>query len=84
MSFALRLFVVGAFLCQLGFSQTDPWERVKLIEKGKGVFVTLVSGNTVSGKMDEWQPDGLVVRKGREAVSPRFPPSARSRRCTRW
>jgi hypothetical protein len=66
MNTALRVFVVWALVCQLGFSQTDPWERVKLIEKGKTVSVILASGVTVSGKMDEWQPDGLVVRKGKD------------------
>ena len=66
MNTALRAFVLWALLCQLGFSQTDPWERVKLIEKGKTVFAILASGTTVSGKMEEWRPDGLVVRKGRD------------------
>jgi hypothetical protein len=54
-------------LCaQLGFAQTDAWERVKLIGKGKGVSVTLSTGKSVSGKMEEWKPDGLVLRKGKE------------------
>ena len=63
MNTALRVFLVWALMCQLGFSQTDPWERVKLIENGKTVSVKLASGKTVRGKMDEWRPDGLVVRQ---------------------
>jgi hypothetical protein len=64
MNSALRVFLVWALMCQFGFSQTDPWERVKLIENGKTVSVKLASGKTVRGKMDEWKPDGLVVRLG--------------------
>jgi hypothetical protein len=57
-------------LCALpGLAQTDPWERVKLIERGKNVSVTLVSGKSVSGKMEEWQPDALVLRKGKGTVA---------------
>ena len=59
----LRVFLAWALVCQPGFSQTDPWERVKLIENGKSVSVKLASGKTVRGKMDEWRPDGLVVRQ---------------------
>jgi hypothetical protein len=65
MKCTLRVFVVLALLCQLGFSQVDPWERINLIEKGKSVSIILVSGDTVSGKMDEWRLDGLVLRKGK-------------------
>ena len=64
MNTALRVFLAWALMCQFGFSQTDPWERVKLIENGKAVSVRLASGKTVRGKMDEWRPDGLVVRQG--------------------
>jgi hypothetical protein len=58
-------WLVFVLCAQLGFAQADPWERVKLIEKGKNVTVTLVSGKSFSGKMEEWKPDGLVLRKGK-------------------
>ena len=59
----LRVLVAVLCCAQLGLSQTDLWERVQLIEKGKGISVTLASGKTVSGKMDEWQANSLVVRQ---------------------
>lgn len=64
MNSTLSVFLAWALVCQPGLSQTDPWERVKLIENGKAVSVKLASGKTVRGKMDEWRPDGLVVRRG--------------------
>jgi hypothetical protein len=62
----LRVLIVCALISQLGLGQIDPWERVRLIEQGKSVSIKLLSGNTVSGKMDEWQADGLVIRKRKD------------------
>lgn len=51
-------------------AQSDPWDRVRLIEVGKNVQVKLLSGKTVKGKMKSWSPEGMQLRKGEDNVVP--------------
>ncbi len=51
------------------FAQVEPWERVRLIEEGKNVSVTLHSGAKVNGKMQAWNPDGMSVRRGKKVIA---------------
>jgi hypothetical protein len=62
--------LVVMFFQQTCLAQVDPWERVKLIEQGKNVHVTLHSGKTVKGNMESWNTDGLCVRQGKKKVVP--------------
>jgi hypothetical protein len=58
---------LGANTC---IAQTDSWERVKLIETGKSVSVTLVGGKTVKGKMHAWSPDSVTILRGKDKTTP--------------
>ena len=67
---AIALLLVGLLYHQPSLAQVDPWERIKLIEQGKRVNVTLHSGKTVKGRMESWTADGLSVRQGKDKVVP--------------
>jgi len=54
---------------RLCLAQVEPWERIRLIDEGKNVSVTLFSGEKVNGKMGAWTVDGIQVRKGDKAVT---------------
>ncbi len=58
----MALLLCGSAVAQQ--SGPDPWERIRLIEPGKKVAITLNSGKSVNGKMGSWSPEGLTVLKG--------------------
>ena len=61
--------LLAALVCQqTSMAQVDPWERIKLIEPGKKVNVKLHSGQTVNGRMESWNAEGLGVRQGKAKV----------------
>ena len=64
----LRVFLIPFLCANLGFAQSDPWDRVKLIDKGKNVAVKLASGKSLNGKMEQWSPDSIVLRSGGQTV----------------
>jgi hypothetical protein len=49
---------------QVCFAQVDPWDRVKLIEPGKKVSITLHNGKSVNGIMSAWSPESVTVLRG--------------------
>jgi hypothetical protein len=62
----LLMVVLGRPGC---FAQVDPWERVKLIEPGKKVTITLSANKSISGRIQSWSPDGLVLIQGKDKVT---------------
>ena len=69
---ALSTTLVFALIVTLGrpvcFAQVDAWERVRLVEPGKKVSVTLKSGKSVNGKMHAWSADGVTLLQGKDRV----------------
>ena len=63
------LSLVALLSSRLCLAQVEPWERIRLIDEGKNVSVTLFSGEKVNGKMGAWTVDGIQVRKGDKAVT---------------
>jgi hypothetical protein len=61
--------IVFAISAQLVLPQVDAWERVKRVETGKQVSITLQSGKSVSGKMSEWRADGVSLQRGKRIES---------------
>lgn len=57
---------LSPFAC---FAQVDPWERVKLIQPGKKIHIGLHSGQTVKGRMEQWNPETVMVRIGKDKIS---------------
>ncbi len=72
---AVVILLVNLLCWQVCFAQVDPWERVKLIEPGKKVSVKLLSGQTVNGRMEAWNADGLSVRRGKDKLLPLAQPT---------
>ena len=67
---AAALLLAALLYQQASLAQVDPWERIKLIDQGKQVNVKLHSGQTVKGRMESWDPDGIGVRQGKDKVVP--------------
>lgn len=67
---ATVVLAVAFFHARSSAAQSESWERVRLIESGKGVYVKLASGATVKGKMESWSVDGLEVRQSKNKVVP--------------
>ena len=65
---AAALLLAALVYQQTSMAQVDPWERIKLIEPGKKVNVKLHSGQSVNGRMESWNADGLGVRQGKAKV----------------
>lgn len=63
----MALLLCGSAVAQQ--SVADPWERIRLIEPGKKVTVTLHSGDKVNGKMGPWSPEALTVIKGKDQAA---------------
>lgn len=62
--FSMATWISGG----LAVGQMDPWERVRLLEEGKSVSVTLHSGGHVNGKMEAWSAEGVRIQQGRAIV----------------
>lgn len=67
---ATAILAVALLVPRPSPAQSDSWERVRLIEPGKGVHVRLLSGKTVKGKMESWSGEGLRLRQSRGNVVP--------------
>lgn len=65
---AIALVLMTLLYHQTCFAQADPWQRIKLIEKGKNVNIKLQSGQMRTGRMESWNTDGFSVRQGKDKV----------------
>jgi len=66
--YTLALALVALVCQQTSLAQADPWDRLKVLEQGNNVKVSLLSGKTVAGKMQVWTADGLTVRQGKNKL----------------
>jgi hypothetical protein len=69
----LRTATLSLLAClvaaQTALAQTDPWDRVQTIERGRTIEVKLCAPSSFRGKMEAWRPDGLTVVRGSKVYS---------------
>lgn len=68
---ALSTTLIAALIMALApasYGQSDAWERVKLIEPGRKISVSLNTGKSINGKMQAWSTEGVTVLQGRDKV----------------
>jgi hypothetical protein len=63
------LVLAGLVSPQFCPAQVDPWERVKLLQEGKQVSVTLHSRKQIEGKMQHWSPEAITLLQGHQLLS---------------
>ncbi len=63
------LAFAGLAAAQSCSAQVDPWERLKLLQEGKRVSVTLHSRKQIDGKMQQWSPEAIGILRGSEVIS---------------
>jgi hypothetical protein len=64
----LALVLLGMLIPLTCFAQSDAWERVRLIEPGKRVKVVRLDGKSLSGKMQAWSSEEIVILQGKGKV----------------